>query len=226
MKVLLLADREERALWDFYDPGRTEGVDLIISCGDLDADYLEFLVTMVSCPLLYVRGNHDRDYDRKPPRGCVDIDDTVYDFRGLRILGLGGSMRYKPGSDMYTEAEMQRRIWKMNPRIALTNGFDLLVTHAPAKGYGDLPDLPHQGFACFNSLMARYQPRYMAFGHVHQEYGNFRREYEHPSGARLINACGSYLLEIGEEEHPPRGKTGSGLYDLYISLMERKGSPY
>ena len=33
-------------------------------------------------------------------------------------------------------------------------------------------------------------------------------------------------LEIGEEEHPPRGKTGSGLYDLYISLMERKGSPY
>ena len=60
MKVLLLSDREERALWDFYDPGRTEGVDLIISCGDLDADYLEFLVTMVSCPLLYVRGNHDR----------------------------------------------------------------------------------------------------------------------------------------------------------------------
>ena len=86
MKVLLLADREERALWDFYDPGRTEGVDLIISCGDLDADYLEFLVTMVSCPLLYVRGNHDRDYDRKPPRGCVDIDDTVMIDPSDRLL--------------------------------------------------------------------------------------------------------------------------------------------
>ena len=81
MKVLLLADREERALWDFYDPGRTEGVDLIISCGDLDADYLEFLVTMVSCPLLYVRGNHDRALCPSPPHKAVSRKTFSYIFK-------------------------------------------------------------------------------------------------------------------------------------------------
>jgi hypothetical protein len=61
---------------------------------------------MTNVPLLYVRGNHDRGYDRKPPLGCTDIDDKIYDFNGLRILGLGGSIRYHEGPDMYTEAEM------------------------------------------------------------------------------------------------------------------------
>ena len=106
MKILVVADEEEKRLWDFYDKERTEGVDLIISCGDLHPDYLQFLVTVVNKPLLYVRGNHDRKYDDNPPCGCDDIDDMVYDFNGLRILGLGGSMRYKPGGDMYTEEEI------------------------------------------------------------------------------------------------------------------------
>ena len=104
MKILLIADEENKALWDHYDSSRTEGVDLIISCGDLHPDYLQFLVTMTNCPLLYVRGNHDGVYDRNPPDGCISIDDRIYDYRGLRILGLGGSMRYRPGGDMYTES--------------------------------------------------------------------------------------------------------------------------
>ena len=111
MKILAIADNEEKILWDFYDSEMVKDVDLIISCGDLDPDYLEFLVTMTGVPLLYVRGNHDNKYDRKPPLGCIPIDDAVYNFRGLRILGLGGSMRYRPGaSDMYTEKEMRTRV--------------------------------------------------------------------------------------------------------------------
>ena len=64
MKILVIADVESKSLWDYYSPDKLEGVDLIISCGDLDPDYLQFLVTMVSCPLLYVRGNHDGIYDK------------------------------------------------------------------------------------------------------------------------------------------------------------------
>ena len=102
MRILTIADKECRALWDYYQPGTLKGVDLILSCGDLDPDYLQFLVTMAGCPLLYVRGNHDERYDRKPPLGCTCIEDKVYDFHGLRILGLGGSMRYKNSPCMYT----------------------------------------------------------------------------------------------------------------------------
>jgi predicted phosphodiesterase len=67
MKILVVADEEEKRLWDYYDKERTEGVDLIISCGDLHPDYLQFLVTVVNKPLLYVRGNHDRKLNSSPP---------------------------------------------------------------------------------------------------------------------------------------------------------------
>ena len=223
MKILAVSDREEKALWDFFDPERLAGVDLILSCGDLHPDYLQFLVTMTRAELLYVRGNHDGKYDRNPPLGCISVEDRLYNYKGLRILGLGGSMRYKDGGDMYTEAEMRRRIRKVMPQIRMANGFDILLTHAPAKGLGDMEDLPHRGFDCFHELIEKYRPAYMLHGHVHQEYGKFERERRHPAGTRVINTCGYVTLEIGEDEYPPEGKTGSPIYDWYISWKRRQG---
>ena len=218
MKILAIADTEEKLLWDFYDREMMRDVDLIISCGDLHSDYLEFLVTMTGVPLLYVRGNHDYKYERKPPLGCIPIDDKVYNFRGLRILGLGGSMRYKPGaSDMYTEKEMRSRVRHLRRTLRFTKGFDILVSHAPAAGYGDLEDLPHRGFDVFNRLMDRYHPAYMLHGHVHKEYGRLSMECEHSSGTRIRNCCGYRFLELKPGEYPEKGKTGSLFYDLYIS---------
>ncbi len=223
MKVMFIADEESKAMWDYYDPRRTEGVELIISCGDLKPSYLEFLETMVNCPLLYVKGNHDRQYAQQPPLGCVCIDDRVYDYKGLRILGLGGSMRYNPDTDcQFSEEEMQARIRKVNRQIVLMNGFDLLVTHAPAKGYGDMDDLPHRGFDCFNTLMEKWKPKYMVHGHVHQTYSyKFERERQHSSGTKIINAYESYILDIGSDEHPAKGKTGSPFYDLMVAMKGR-----
>ena len=91
-----------------------EDIDLILSCGDLPPEYLSFLVTFAHCPLLYVRGNHDVKYEKRPPEGCVCIDDDIYEYEGIRILGLGGSMRYIPGVDcQFTSLEMKKRIRKL-----------------------------------------------------------------------------------------------------------------
>ncbi len=219
MNILCVADEEEKSLWDYYTPDSLREVDLIVSCGDLHPDYLQFLVTMGNCPLLYVYGNHDQTYDRNPPWGCECIEDRIYNFDGLRVLGLGGSMRYKPGKNMYTEKEMRRRIARLSANLTMTNGFDVLVTHSPALGYGDLEDLPHKGFACFNDLLEKYHPKYMFHGHVHKAYGHFLRERLHPSGTMMINACGRCTVEISDADYPPRGKTGSVLYDLYTLLQ-------
>ena len=94
MKILLVSDEECLYLWDYYRPGRLDGIDLIISCGDLNAEYLSFLVTMGRAPVLYVHGNHDGGYERHPPEGCTCIEDHVVNVCGLRILGLGGSPWY------------------------------------------------------------------------------------------------------------------------------------
>ena len=105
MRILAIADEESAYLWDFFEKSKLEGIDLIISCGDLDPNYLSFLATFTSAPVLYVHGNHDECYQETPPSGCICIDDSIYVYKGIRILGLGGSMRYKEGTYQYTEWE-------------------------------------------------------------------------------------------------------------------------
>ena len=43
MKLLLISDEEDKYLWEYYRPGNLDGVDLILSAGDLKASYLSFL---------------------------------------------------------------------------------------------------------------------------------------------------------------------------------------
>ena len=109
MKILAISDEECAALWDYYTPGKLKGYDLIIACGDLKADYLSFLVTVSNIPVLYVHGNHDEGYLDAPPEGCDCIDGHYVEYNGLRILGLGGCLRYHRGHFQYTEAQMRRR---------------------------------------------------------------------------------------------------------------------
>ncbi len=90
INILLLSDTECPALWDFYQPERVADADIIVSCGDLKREYLEFLVTLSGKPVLYVPGNHDAGYVKNPPEGCECIDGKVFTCKGLRFLGLGG----------------------------------------------------------------------------------------------------------------------------------------
>lgn len=221
MKLLALADVENKGLWDFYEPGKLSGYDLIISCGDLEPAYLEFLVSMSNVPLLYVHGNHDDKYDRKPPLGCTAIEDYIYYYNGLRILGLGGSIRYNNSKNMYSESEMAARIKKVRRWALIMGGIDILVTHAPAKGYGDLEDLPHHGFDCFNDFLEEFKPKYMLHGHVHMNYGRIERERIHTSGTKIINCFDKIELEIGSGEVFDPKERGSALFDLYLKLKKR-----
>lgn len=201
MKILAVADEESKALWDYYTPDKLEGVELIISCGDLSAAYLEFLVTMTSCPVLYVPGNHDTAYETHPPEGCENIDGRIYICSGLRIMGLGGSMKYNDGPYMYTEAQMRRRVKRLYPEIIKNRGVDIFVTHSPVRGFGDMDDLPHRGYDCFNTLLNICHPSYMLHGHVHGSYmSRFRRETPHPSGTVIINAYDKYTFDFRESD--------------------------
>jgi Icc-related predicted phosphoesterase len=196
VKILLIADKESPYLWDYYQPGRLDGIDLILSCGDLKSSYLSFLVTMGRAPVLYVHGNHDRTYDQRPPEGCDCIEDTLVNINGLRILGLGGSAVYSGGPHQYTEREMARRIRRLWWSIYRAGGVDMVVTHAPATGYGDSQDYAHRGFDCFLDLIDKYHPRYLVHGHVHMDYGADIARVLHRGDTTIINAWERYVLEI------------------------------
>lgn len=199
MKILTLADEECAALWDYYTPGKLKDYDLIISCGDLKASYLSFLVTMGRSPLLYVHGNHDGSYDVKPPEGCECIEDKIYVHNGLRILGLGGCRWYHPGPHQFTEKEMQRRIRKLRYQLWKHKGVDIVVTHAPPEGLGDAEDNAHRGFAVFRKFIDKYQPKYWIHGHVHLNYGIMERVVEY-NGTQVINAYERYTLEMPDKD--------------------------
>lgn len=204
MKILIVSDEEAPALWDYYVPGRLNDYDLILSCGDLKAKYLSFLVTMARCPLLYVHGNHDTDYVKEPPEGCDCIDDMIVSYNGIRILGLGGCRKYHPGRHQYTEAQMRRRIAKLRWKLWRCGGVDIVVTHAPPEGLGDLDDPAHWGFAALRELLDKYHPAYLVHGHVHLRYSlDQTRERDH-HGTRIINCTDRYVLEIPDREHPAK----------------------
>ena len=129
MNIMIFADQESKLLYEYYDPERMKDIDLIISCGDLPPEYLTFFATLCHAPLLYVKGNHDGKYEQKPPEGCICIEDNIYVYKGVRILGLGGSMEYIPGaSNQYTEWRMRARIRKLRWKLWWHKGFDILVT--------------------------------------------------------------------------------------------------
>ena len=194
MKILLLSDEPDPMLWDYYRPGRLDGYDLILSAGDLDASYLSFLVTMCRVPVLYVHGNHDTNYENRPPEGCMCIEDMLVTYKGLRIVGLGGSAIYSRGPHQFTERQMRRRIRRLGLRVRRAGGVDLVLTHAAPKGVGDDTDYAHRGFEAVLDLLDRWKPRFLVHGHVHLRYGILREQVYHET--RVINACGKTELEI------------------------------
>ena len=201
MKILVVSDKESRKIWDFYEPGMLYPYDLILSCGDLNPYYLQFLATMSRAEVLYVHGNHDEKYEKIPPEGCSAIDDTIYNFRGLRILGLGGCMRYKDDAKFqYTNKEMNRRVRKLRFSLKRNHGFDILLAHAPAEGLNDGSDLPHKGFEAFLMLMDKYHPKYFLHGHVHKDYSDGYKKESRYGDTVVINAYETYVLEIPDPE--------------------------
>ncbi|MBQ8161202.1 MAG: metallophosphoesterase family protein [Clostridia bacterium] len=200
MKLLLVSDVECPALWEHYQPDRLRGIDMIVSAGDLKKDYLEFLVTMSSKPVLYIPGNHDTRYLQFPPEGCECIDDTVLTIGGLRFLGLGGCKKYSEGPYQYTEAEMEKRIRKVRGQIRKAGGVDIVVTHAAVTGHGDADDYAHRGFDCFVDLIREYHPKYFIHGHVHQNYAWNNPRMHTLEDTTIINAFERYTLEIPDAE--------------------------
>lgn len=196
MRILAVADYESPYLWDHFTPEKLDGIDLILSCGDVKSQYLSFLATFAHCPVLYVHGNHDEHYASHPPLGCTCVDGMYYEYQGLRIVGLGGSMRYRVGEHQYTEREMRFRALRLAPKLYFKKGFDLLLTHAPGRNMDPCQDLAHQGFETFNRLLDRYHPALFLHGHTHLNYGRgIQRECRYGS-TRVINPYERYIIEI------------------------------
>jgi hypothetical protein len=211
-RILAVADEVDEA---FYGDRLTRiRPDVVIGCGDLPFDYLEYLVSRLDVPLLYVPGNHDPSL--KPPDttwtplrftgapapgplGCIDIDGRVSEVHGFRIAGLGGSLRYREGPNQYTQGQMSRRALRLEVALRLKlarrgRKLDVLVTHAPPFGAAEAQDAAHVGFVAFHRLIRTFRPALALHGHVHP-YGHAVTERQ-IGPTRVVNVIASRLVEI------------------------------
>lgn len=196
MKILIVADVEEPRLYERFNPEPFEGVELVISCGDLKSQYLSFITTMLRVPVLYVPGNHDEQYLKEPPEGCDPLDDRIVRVNGLRILGFGGCKSRSPKPYHYTERQMAARVRKRKFDLWRHHGIDILVAHTPAYGIGDEPGTFHEGFECFLPLIDRYQPKYFFHGHQHLDYNLFMPRIQQRGDTTIINAFNYHIVDI------------------------------
>ncbi len=206
MRILAISDEPSGKLWGSQCREALAGVDLILSAGDLPSSYLSFLTCFTNAPVIYVHGNHDDAYEKKPPEGCLCADGKILMVRGVRILGLGGSFRYRSdGINMYTEAEMASRIASLRRKLNAAGGFDILLTHAPVRGLGDEDHPSHRGFECFGSLLDKYCPAVMVHGHMHQAYSPFFQRQRDYHGIPVLNASTSWQFDLPEtpDRRPP-----------------------
>lgn len=213
-RILAVADEPYPGLPDLT----TSRPDVVLSCGDLPWDDLERIIDVTNVPLLFVPGNHDPALTSSPqgivwpvtivnphlvdppgPRGGASVDGRIVDVAGLRIAGLGGSVRYRKGPNQYTQVEMARRARRLARRATVKRlrdgkGVDILITHAPPKGLGDEDDHPHEGFEAFHELVRRLRPKLLLHGHIHP-YG-IPRPDRYLEQTRVVNVIPYRVIDL------------------------------
>lgn len=212
MRVLAVSDKVEPILYSPAVVERVGKIDLIISCGDLPHYYIEYLMTMLGRPTVYVFGNHGREVQytsgkgddwqqANAPLGAVNLHGRTHREGPLLLAGLEGSMRYNSSSGaQYTEGEMWRNVYRLAPQLLLNRlrfgrYLDVLVAHSPPRGIHDKPDLPHQGFTSFLAFMRWFKPRYLLHGHIHL-YGRTEATQTRYGETEVINVYPYRILEI------------------------------
>lgn len=182
LRVLAVSDEVDQRIYSTSIRERMGDVDLVISCGDLPASYLEYLTDSLHRNVYYVLGNHAEELTRegergKPrhPEGCIDLGFKVVRDRmtGVLFAGFPGSPRYSERDPVqFTEFQMAWRMIGMIPRLLwnrVRHGryLDILVTHAPPRDVGDREDPAHRGFAVMHYFLRWARPTYHLHGHIH-----------------------------------------------------------
>jgi Icc-related predicted phosphoesterase len=206
VKILAVSDEVVDRLYNTRILQNCRDIELILGCGDLPYEYLEFLVTVLNVPLLYVPGNHDPQYreDNSATRaeGCVNLDRHLVQVKGLSLAGLGGSIRYTPGHpNQYSQPEMYGRVISILPeviwnRFRTGKGLDIIIAHSPARGIHDDSDPAHTGFSAFLDIIRMFKPRYFLHGHTLVYKGNLLPTVTQMGRTTVINVYPSRLLEV------------------------------
>ena len=191
MKILAVSDAWSPPLWENKEGCGVKDADVIVSCGDLSESYLDFLHKELGKPILYVRGNHDKDV--KKVASGIHLDSKIVSFGGVRFLGFDS---LSPDGKLLSDDEVTRRVEIMKRIIDRDGGFDVLVTHHPMLGLGDGDNQLHKGYSAYKSIVCEYKPRLMLYGHIHLDFYKDKPRCIQYGATRLVNAYMHTIIEL------------------------------
>jgi uncharacterized protein len=206
LKILAVSDAVVDQLYTTEIAEHFHDVKLILGCGDLPYEYLEFLVSVLNVPLFYIPGNHDPKYTQGDPatqaEGCDILDQRVARVKGLNLAGVGGSIRYNPGPDnQYTQTGMYLRILSVLPkllkqRVNLQGRLDIMIAHSPPFGIQDDNDPAHVGFYALRNFIRVFRPRFYLHGHTLDYKGNLQPSVTRMGSTTIINVNPYRVIEM------------------------------
>lgn len=142
MRILAVSDSISQRIENLvvHSPKKLKNVDIIVSCGDLEGEYLELLVDGLNRDLYFVCGNHPVEKARKKPAsyeitdrlwenihskhdkiiriaGREDLHGRIEVCKDYFIVGFGGSLWYGGRGNEFREKEMARIVNSIAKKI-------------------------------------------------------------------------------------------------------------
>lgn len=104
---------------------------------------------------------------RSALRSATYLEDSGVDIQGVRVYGSPWQPEFYDWAFNLPRGPALAEKWSRIP-----TGVDVLLTHGPPLGHGDLCSSGHRA-GCLDLLEAiqRVRPRYHVFGHIHEGYG-------------------------------------------------------
>lgn len=170
--------------------------DILIHAGDATnrgtiEEVLRFRAWFEALPhrhKVFVAGNHDWFFQSRPEearqalgRSIHYLCDSEITLEGVRIYGSPWQPEFCDWAFNLPRGEALQAKWRQIPA-----GVDLLVTHGPPRGIGDVIR-GGESEGCddlLEEVLGRVRPRVHLFGHIHEGYGVVERE-----GIQFVNAA-------------------------------------
>jgi len=166
--------------------------DILLHAGDFSSrgtreEYLDFLGWFSSLPhqhKIFIPGNHDIYCEKhelearsRVPAGLHMLINDCATIEGLKIYGSPVTPLFYDWAFMQERGARIRRTWAQIP-----DDTDILITHGPPYGHGDLvPARPgysarHAGCLELLNRLRVIKPKVHVFGHIHEGYGITRSD--------------------------------------------------
>ncbi len=180
--------------------------DVFIFAGDLsdsgrDKHLIDFNRFLGSLPHRYkiiISGNHDLSPEKIPEliTNATYLRHELLEIENIKIWGTSWQYWLLDQIERKKNQTDPQGIWDLIP-----TGIDILITHFPPFGIGDLTRRgSHFGSKDLFTAIRRIKPKYHIFGHIHENYGMFKEKID-DFEITFVNT--SAIIGFGDELNPP-----------------------